>query len=446
MPRSERVERASKYASVREAAQKMSMGFQATYLNLPSGVSLWKPKAGTYLIDILPYRVGSKNPRAEKGQLYWEYTYSVHRGIGPNQGTFICPARTSDEPCPICEFRDRLTRKADEDDEKLIKSLVPKQRQLINLIDLKEPDKGVQIYETSSFNFGDQLMQDILGSDEEEGWDTFFSLEDGCTLRVNMVEDSFGGRSFIKAGRFDFKERKRPYDDDILDEVHNLEKLLKELEYEDLKSRFLAVAKPTDDDDEAEEPKARHRGKEEEEEEEPKPRRRAKDDDEEEPKSRRKVDDDDDWEKDKDKDDDEEPKAKRKRDADDDDEPKAKKRGKAEEDDLWEEDEPKSKRKREADDDEVDNHKPHKRAEVDEDEPPRKKRKVDDDDDDEPVSRKRGSKAVDDDDDDEPKSKKDDDWEDFDDDDDEPKSKKRGDDDDDEEEKPRRRRHASKDD
>jgi len=146
-----------------------------------------------------------------------------------------------------------LVRKGDEDDEKLIKSLATKQRQLINLIDLKDPEKGVQLYEVANFNFGDQLIQDVAGSDEDEGWDLFFSLDEGCTLRVSMVEDSFGGRSFVKAGRFDFKPRKEGYEDSILDDVYDLEGIIKELPYDKLKAKFLSVAAKDEDADEEDE-------------------------------------------------------------------------------------------------------------------------------------------------------------------------------------------------
>lgn len=389
-------ERRAKYASLRDAAQKMAMGFQATYLDLPSGVKLWKPKAGTQLIDIIPYRVGKLNPIAEKGQLWWEFTYRVHRGIGADNQTFICPARVLGEPCPICEYREELI--SEEAEDKLVKKLVPKQRQLLNLIDLKDPESGIQLYETSNFLFGDEITNNAMAGDQEDNWESFFSVEDGLTLKIHFEEDTFEGRTFVRAGRIDFRPRKKAYKESILDEVFDLEKLIKVLEYEKLKAKFFAATtkKSKDDDDEEEEDEVKGRGRDDDDDEdEPKSKRRHRDDDEDEepaddedePKSkRRKRDDDEDEEPAEDED--EEPKSKRRsRDdedeeeepADDEDEPKSKRRKKDDDEDEEEEESPKQRKRKSSDDEDED----QPQEEEDEEEPKSKRRKASDEDEDE---------------------------------------------------------------
>ena len=79
------------------------------------------------LIDILPYEAGEGNPWAEPGNLHWERTYYVHKGIGANGDTIVCPRMTAkEERCPICEARLKLMKEGDEDNEELIKDLSPK--------------------------------------------------------------------------------------------------------------------------------------------------------------------------------------------------------------------------------------------------------------------------------------------------------------------------------
>jgi gp32 DNA binding protein like len=418
MSRSDKEERSGrklKYASARKRAEKKQResSFSATYLKLPPGLKLFKAKEGIMYIDILPFRAGEGNPCAEEGLLHYERTYHMHARVGGDGGSgYLCPRLTSKSPCPICEYRQNLLKKSDPDDEKMIKDLAPKERQLFNVINLKEPDKGIQLWDFSYHLFGKLLDARIRNSDEEDGWDQFASLTGGMTLKVAFKEKSFGGRTFVEAETIDFKARQEDYDDDKLEETHCLDTLLIEPEYDALKETFLEAApgpsakkkaKPTDDEEE-----------EEDEDEEPAPRRKSKapvdEDDEEEEEDEPKVgkksynkartdteDDDEDEE-------DEEPAPKKKKppvDEDDDeeeDEPAAKKKAPKKD---WsdfdedEEDEPVAKKKAKPADDEEE-------EEDDEEPAPKKKAKppVDDDDEEEeeeeepaPAPRKRKSRA-----------------------------------------------------
>ncbi|HUU41398.1 MAG TPA: hypothetical protein VMW42_10695, partial [Desulfatiglandales bacterium] len=98
----------------------------SSFLSLPEGMEQFKIKAASEAIkiDIIPYDVGKDNPKADKGSLYWERTFYIHRGIGPNQEWVICPARTSGKACPICEYASKL-QKDPEADPAVIKALNP---------------------------------------------------------------------------------------------------------------------------------------------------------------------------------------------------------------------------------------------------------------------------------------------------------------------------------
>lgn len=266
--RSESKNRAMKYTSAREMVDKRAQGFTAPYLKLPEGVQLFKPKAGVMLLDILPFVAGENNPWAEEGMMHWERTFYVHRGIGANSDSYLCPRKTHKQPCPICEYCAKLEKEGDEGTDDLRKSLIPKERQLFNVINRKEPDKGVQLWDFSFHLFGKLLQARIRDSDEEDGWDLFFTLDKGLTVKVGFAEQSYAGRSYFEAETIDFKPRSEPYDESILDEVHPLDELLVEADYDTLKKTFLtssedepaprkaAKGKPTPADDEEDEEEA----------------------------------------------------------------------------------------------------------------------------------------------------------------------------------------------
>jgi hypothetical protein len=256
-----RASKQKKYTNARQRAETAAMGMGSTAIRVPEGVRLFKPKAGTTLIDIIPYTAGSGNPFAEEGVFHWERTYYAHRGIGANSDTYVCPRLTSKKPCPICEYRQTLMKAGGADNEALVKDIAPKQRQLFNLINLKDPERGVQLWDISYHLFGKFLDARLRSSDEDEGWDTFFYSEGGMTLRVSFADKTFGAHAYVEAESIDFKPRKADYDDDISEQAAVLDDLLIELGYDELKKIFLQAPEPkaakkaakVDDDDDDEE-------------------------------------------------------------------------------------------------------------------------------------------------------------------------------------------------
>lgn len=383
----QRTDKKLKYASARKRADKKQReaSYSSTYLKIPSGVKMFKPKEGVMMLDILPFRAGEGNPCADEGLLHYERTYHLHARVGADGGSpYLCPRLTSKSPCPICEDRHRMLKKADPDDEKLVKDLAPKERQLFNVINLKEPDKGIQLWDMSYHLFGKLLDARIRNSDEDEGWDQFAALEGGMTLKVGFKEKSFGGRNFLEAETIDFKPRTEDYDEAMLDKAHCLDELLIEPEYEALKEAYLEAAKPSkDEDDEDDEAPVKKKAKpapvddeeeeeEDDDEEEAPVKKKSKvvddeedeDDEDDEPAPKKKskpapADEDEEEEEEEDDDDededDEEPAPKSKKaapkkdwddfDEDDEDEKPAKKKSAPVEDDEEEEDEPVKKRK-----------------------------------------------------------------------------------------------------
>jgi hypothetical protein len=241
--------------SARKRAETHKSGVDRPSLNLPPGVSLFGiEKAGVVRLDIMPYRVGQGNPEADPGTLYFERTYWTHRGIGPNNQTVVCLAKTYNKACPICQAKTKFAKDPDIEED-VVKGLAAKERQLFNVIDLAHPEKGVQIWDISYHLFGKMMDARIRDSDEDDQYEFFADLANGFTLKVGFGEKSFGGSNFYECTSIDFKPRTKPYKKDILEQVHCLDDVVAKMPYDKLKALFLELdeseeeAKDDEDDD-----------------------------------------------------------------------------------------------------------------------------------------------------------------------------------------------------
>lgn len=206
---------------------------------LPEGVSLLQVTKGNMSFDIIPYEVNvDGHPDVEKGELWYNTTYWIHRDVGPEEKMVVCPLKTWGLPCPICEEYNRL-KKDPRAEKELVDTLRPKQRELYNVI-LKAGGKitgDIQVLEMSRHCFGKQLDEelDVDESNENAG---FSDLEGGKTVRVRFVEESGGGYAYIKASRVDFQSRDKDYKEDILSDVVDLDKAVRRFNYEELEAIF----------------------------------------------------------------------------------------------------------------------------------------------------------------------------------------------------------------
>jgi hypothetical protein len=219
---------------VKKRANENKNKGRANLYELPDGIDVFKPKAKTYSLDILPYVVSvDTHPEVEKGELWFERTVWIHYNV--DESARICP-RTVKKPCPVCEERKELMK--EEGDEDLIDQLKAKERLLYNVIDLDNQDKGIQILDISYHCFQKQLDEEIREGKDE--YADFAELKGGKTLKVRFAQESLGGNKFQKTSRIDFKDRK-DYKKDILEEVVDLDKILIIRDYDDLERELHGV-------------------------------------------------------------------------------------------------------------------------------------------------------------------------------------------------------------
>ncbi len=241
--------------SARRRIENHSSGFESTTYKVPSGMQLFKiDSSGTKRLDILPYTVGKGNPYADKGSDHYERTFFIHRGIGVNNTSYICPKRTASKKCPICEHRSQLRKEDDTGNEDMIKELVAKERQLWVLYDREDMDAGIQLWEYSHHLFGKMLDDMIRDADDDDDYEFFADLEDGFTLKVGFEEKSFAKTKYYEARSIEFKARKNSYNEELLEKIPCLDDLLIMLPYDELRSIFLQI---DSDEDEEDKPKKR---------------------------------------------------------------------------------------------------------------------------------------------------------------------------------------------
>ena len=240
-----------KLSSARKKAERHSSGFERTLNHTPDGIQYFKlNQGGKKRIEILPFTATADNKYADKGELHFETTFYCHR-IGADSLPYVCPKRTRGERCPVCEESSRIYNDPDGDEE-LAKSLRAKERQLLYVLDHDDMDKGVQIWDMSYFLFGKQLDEKINLSDEEDGYDQFFDPDNGLTVKLGVVEDSFAGNKFYKVAAIDFAKRKEAIDADLWEDLPSLDSLLKVHTYDELKA-IMNMEEPEPEDDELEE-------------------------------------------------------------------------------------------------------------------------------------------------------------------------------------------------
>ena len=108
-----------------------------------------------------------------------EYLCHYNIGLEGKKHAEICPRSFgSKNKCPICETCSKLY-KGSAEDKALGKDLYARRRILFNVIDLKEPEKGVQILET-----GPKIYEDVVVFVTNAKWGDLLDLDEGRNIVV----------------------------------------------------------------------------------------------------------------------------------------------------------------------------------------------------------------------------------------------------------------------
>jgi len=227
-------------SDIRKQASTRNVGGGTTFI-LPEGVNFFTPKKGTTKLSIVPYVVSiNKHPAGrDVGDQWFERRFMMHYNIGAESKSYICP-KTIGQRCPICEYRLKLA-KSQNPDEETLKELRPKDRVLYNVVDLDDDEDKVLLWNISYYNFTKKLEEEITEGPDEYG-DFPNPDESGMILSVRFSEKTMGKTTFLETSRIDFKERGVDLSDSVLESALDLDKIIKVLPYDDLEAIFLEIS------------------------------------------------------------------------------------------------------------------------------------------------------------------------------------------------------------
>jgi len=256
---------------VRSAHKQKEKG-KGGYLNIPKGVSLLKlpEDERTFELDFLPYIVTSekhmeldaKEGVAVKGSLWYRSQFKVHRNVGVDNKSVICPT-TVGKKCPICEHR--VKRIKDGADKEEFKLFYPQDRSLYVVIPVghKNYEEEPYVWDMADFLFQEVLIDELEEKDENED---FFTLENGKTAQLKLKWKQIGKNTYPEVVSVNFIARD-PYEDSILEELPKLDDMLQISSYEEISNMFFEIgvgeeeggklSEEEDEDEEDETPPAR---------------------------------------------------------------------------------------------------------------------------------------------------------------------------------------------
>jgi hypothetical protein len=221
------------------------------YLNLPKGVELFKfEKEGTKKIDVIEY-ITKNNPETKKGKRYFTRTFFIHKNIGPDGESHLCPKKTFGKPCAVCKARTKMASEPGDDDE-LQDTLKPKERQLFAIMDPKKKKKGIMVMDESYYLFGKELDAAVKKAKKKHGKeeaDKFASPNEGLTVKCEVEEKSYKKATYTNVKMCTLVEREEQYDEDLLESVPCLDDCLVETPYKELKELFDQTKDDDDEDD-----------------------------------------------------------------------------------------------------------------------------------------------------------------------------------------------------
>ncbi len=229
---------------IRDNAKK---GGGESWLNLPEGVESWAPKEeGTVSLDVVPYETTVEKEihpdGMETGTIWYKSMIVIHRGVGPNNLSLVCPACRG-LPCPIHEERNKLAKNKSTD-KKVLADLNGRRMVLMNILHPKDRHKRA-ILCFSLANFWGSKNLPGLKVDMEKGDESylnFWDVKDGYTLHVRFTKSDYEGKDFFQASRFDFKKRKDMDEDRTLSKSVDLDTCPNILPYDKIKKLFFQGA------------------------------------------------------------------------------------------------------------------------------------------------------------------------------------------------------------
>lgn len=120
---------------------------QETAEKLPTGGgNYYKPKQGVNTVRFLP------PPQGKKAMLIW---YKHFFQIGNERRAIVCAKHQYNEPCALCARGAKLRATGNKIDARKARAFEPQAQVYVNIVDMDNPEKGVQLWQMSQGLFKD---------------------------------------------------------------------------------------------------------------------------------------------------------------------------------------------------------------------------------------------------------------------------------------------------
>lgn len=221
-------------------------------------VVFFKVKEGKNRINIIPYRIKTKNHPlvktgdAKVGDLDYLLDVFIHRGVGPSQTDVICPKRNFGKPCPICEQSEEYKTKGKKKESDQLKA---KRTVFYNVQDVRNPDKGLQVFTVSHYLFERELIDEARSTSDDGDIIDFPDIEDGKVVVFRTAEANFEGREYFEFKSFQFLDREDSLDDSLIDEAISFDEIMKLPSYDEVTKILYGEDEGETSDDDDDDPK-----------------------------------------------------------------------------------------------------------------------------------------------------------------------------------------------
>jgi len=191
-------------------------------------VVFWEPWSG-------PRGTGKKNytrllpPWSDDNVPFKDVAY--HYGVVPKKA-LVCPRKTYNEACPICEAADAMFATGRDEDKEIGKKLNSRRRYFYNMIDRDDEDSGVQV-----FGCGITIHRAITGLFNDPDWGDITDPDEGFDVIIERKGEKRDTEYPIpgQARRMPSPLGTAEQMDEWLGGLFDLDALVKREPYEDLK-------------------------------------------------------------------------------------------------------------------------------------------------------------------------------------------------------------------
>lgn len=219
-----------------------SNGGRKLAYRMPKDIKVYKVKEGENRIDIIPYVIKNPNNPAvlfngfKVGDLDYYQQLEVHRRIGTSYNDYLCAKRMFGQRCAICDAQKQAY---DAGDAETGKSLYPQTRVVYNIIDLNDPDSGIQLFEISYAWFEKQLRE-LAAMKSKKGQPIIFGdWEIGKTIVFYGSKGQYGKGDYFEPKNYSFEEREKPYTEEIVKRAHPLDEYFVMPDYDVVEADYL---------------------------------------------------------------------------------------------------------------------------------------------------------------------------------------------------------------